>query len=73
MRLSEIETPADKLRLYQMKKSAKLAAHAAAVERYRQQVRAYDEKAVKPRKPGQKAPQRPIPPKPPILPKPPQI
>lgn len=71
MRLSEITTPADKLRLYQMKKAAKLAAHTAAMERYRQQVRAYDEKAAQPRKPGQVTPKRPTPPKPPILPKPP--
>jgi hypothetical protein len=70
MRLSEITTAADKQRLYQVRKSAIEARHKAAMERYRQQVKAYDEKARTPRKPGQKVPVRPQPPKPLTLPKP---
>lgn len=62
MRLFEITSQADKLRLYQMKKAAIAAKHKAAMERYRQQIKAYDEKARMPRKPGQKLPIRPTPP-----------
>jgi hypothetical protein len=72
MRLSEITTTAEKQRLFQMRKAAAEAKHKAAMERYRQQVRAYDEKARTPRKPGQKVPVRPQQPKPLTLPKPAQ-
>lgn len=73
MRLSEITTPAEKHRLYQAQKAAKLAQYKAQQERYRQQLTAYAKKTAPPIKAGQKPPRRPTPPTPPVIPKPPIV
>lgn len=63
MRFFEISTNADKDRVERLVRNSQLASNAVKQERYRQRMKNYRDK-MSDRKPGQKIPQQPQPPKP---------
>ena len=66
MKISEVVSDIDRQRSKRLDKNAEQATYQAKLERYRQHMKAYNERMSN-RQPGAKIPKRPQPPKPPDM------